>query len=91
MTDSTTPTLVLIGQRSNTLIRKYNEMKCFIRNNEDYVYGINVSRKMDYHAGGKLFIHGPKRSKENQLLSLKHPCWLSIGLSLKYTRLILTI
>ena len=27
---------------------------------------------MDYHAGGKWFIHGPKRRKENQLLSLKH-------------------
>ena len=26
---------------------------------------------MDYHAGGKWFIHGPKRRKENQLLSLK--------------------
>ena len=29
----------------------------------------NVSRKVDYHAGGKWFIHGPKRHKENQLLS----------------------
>ena len=36
----------------------------------------NVSRKVDYHAGGKWFIHGPKRRKENQLLSLKHSCWL---------------
>ena len=36
----------------------------------------NVSRKVDYHAGGKWFTHGPKRRKENQLLSLKHPCWL---------------
>ena len=25
----------------------------------------NVSRKVDYHAGGKWFIHGPKRHKEN--------------------------
>ena len=25
----------------------------------------NVSRKVDYHAGGKWFIHGPKRRKEN--------------------------
>ena len=39
----------------------------------------NVSRKMDYHAGGKWFIHGPKRHRENQLLSLKHPCWLSLA------------
>ena len=31
----------------------------------------NVSRKVDYHAGGKWFIHGPKRRKENQLLSRK--------------------
>ena len=38
----------------------------------------NVSRKMDYHAGGMWFIHGPKRHKENQLLSLKHPCWFSL-------------
>ena len=33
---------------------------------------------MDYHAGSKWFIHGPKHHKENQLLSLKHPCWLSL-------------
>ena len=32
---------------------------------------------MDHHAEGKWFIHGPKRRKENQLLSLKLPCWLS--------------
>ena len=38
----------------------------------------NVNRKVDYHAGGKWFIHGPKRRKENHLLSLKHPCWLSL-------------
>ena len=38
----------------------------------------SVSRKVDYHAGDKWFIHGPKRRKENQLLSLKHPCWLSL-------------
>ena len=38
----------------------------------------NVSRKVDYHAGGKWFIHGPKRRKENQLLSLKHAYWLSL-------------
>ena len=38
----------------------------------------NVSRKVDYHAGGKWFIHGPERRKENQLPSLKHPCWLSL-------------
>ena len=37
----------------------------------------NVSRKVDYHAGGK-FIHGPKRRKENQLLSPEYPCWLSL-------------
>ena len=43
----------------------------------------NVSRKkVDYHAGGKWFIHGPKRRKENQLLSLKHP--LLINLSIKH-------
>ena len=32
----------------------------------------NVSRKVDYHAGGKWSIHGPKRRKENQLPSLNH-------------------
>ena len=25
----------------------------------------NVSRKVDYHAGGKWFIHGPKRRNDN--------------------------
>ena len=25
----------------------------------------NVGRKVDYHAGGKWFIYGPKRRKEN--------------------------
>ena len=33
----------------------------------------NLGRNVDYHAGGKWFIQGPKRHKENQLLSLKHP------------------
>ena len=42
----------------------------------------NVSRKVDYHAGGKWFIHGPKRCKENQLLSLKHPWCSSKSLTL---------
>ena len=37
---------------------------------------------MDYRAGGKWFIHGPKRRKENQLLSLEHPCWLSLVYSM---------
>ena len=40
-----------------------------------------MSRKADYHAGGKWFIHGPKHHKENQLLSLKHHCWLSLALN----------
>ena len=39
----------------------------------------NVTPKVDYHAGGKWFIHGPKRHKENQLLSLKYPCWLFLA------------
>ena len=39
----------------------------------------NVSRKVDYHAGGKWSNHGPKRHKENQFLSLKPPCWLSLA------------
>ena len=44
----------------------------------------SVSRKLDHHAGGKWFIHGPKRRKENQLLSLKHPCGLSFVIACKY-------
>ena len=44
----------------------------------------NVSRKVDYHAGGKWFIHGPKRRKENQLLSLKHP-WYIVDTRAKMT------
>ena len=38
------------------------------------VLKIVKSRKVDHHAGGKWFIHGPKRRNENQLLSLEHPC-----------------
>ena len=38
----------------------------------------NESRNMDYHAGGKWFILGPKRRKDNQLLSMKQPYWLSL-------------
>ena len=44
----------------------------------------NVSRKEDYHAGSKWFLHGPKRRKENQMLNLKHPCWLSLSIACKY-------
>ena len=44
----------------------------------------NVSRKVDYHAGGKWLIHGPKRHKENQLISLKHPWPLLIILSIAW-------
>ena len=29
---------------------------------------------------------GPKRRKENQLLNLKHPCWLGLGLGLSVIR-----
>ena len=32
----------------------------------------NVGRKVGYHAGGKWFIHDPKRRKGTQLLNLKH-------------------
>ena len=32
---------------------------------------------VDQHAGGKWLIHDTKRSKENQLQSLKHPCRIS--------------
>ena len=63
-------------------------MKPWARNNNEYMKSYsnlhtnshfkNVNRKVDYHSGGKWFIHGPKRRKENQLLSLKHPCWLSL-------------
>ena len=37
----------------------------------------NLNRKVDYLTGGKWFIHGPKHRKENQLLILEHPRWLS--------------
>ena len=31
--------------------------------------------KVDQHAGGKWLIHDTKRRKDNQLQSLKLPCW----------------
>ena len=43
----------------------------------------NVSLKVDYHAEGKWFIHGPKCRKENQLLSLKHPCMIILSIAFK--------
>ena len=36
-----------------------------------------INLKLDHHTGGKWFIYSPKHRKENQLLSLKHYCWLS--------------
>ena len=30
--------------------------------------------KVDPHVEDRRFIHGPKHRKENQLLSLEHPC-----------------
>ena len=38
----------------------------------------SLNLKVDHHTGGKWFIHGPKHRKENQLLSMEHPCWLSL-------------
>ena len=37
----------------------------------------HISLTLLHHTRGKLFILGPRRRNENQLLSLKHPCWLS--------------
>ena len=37
-----------------------------------------VSRKTDYHAGGKWFIHGPRRCKENRLLILYDIWYISL-------------
>ena len=37
-----------------------------------------MNLKLDHHTRGKWFIHGPKHRKENQLLSLKPPCWLKL-------------
>ena len=34
-------------------------------------------QKVDQHAGGKWLIHDTKRRKDNQLQSLKLPCWTS--------------
>ena len=34
-------------------------------------------QKVDQHAGGKWLIHDTKRRKDNQLQSLKLPCWIS--------------
>ena len=34
-------------------------------------------QKVDQHAGGKWFINGTKRRKDNQLQSLKLPCRIS--------------
>ena len=39
---------------------------------------LNTWTKVDYHTGGKWFVHCPKHHKENQLLSLEHPCRLSL-------------
>ena len=36
----------------------------------------NKDLQVDHHAGGKWFIHGLKRHKENQFQSLELPCWL---------------
>ena len=37
----------------------------------------NINLKLDHHTGGKWFIHDPEHHKGNQLLSMKHSCWLS--------------
>ena len=39
---------------------------------------------MDYHAGGKWFIHGPKRRKEIQLLTEPESPLLVILIACKY-------
>ena len=44
----------------------------------------NVSRKVDYHAGGKWFIHGPKRRKENQLLKTETPLRIILSIACKW-------
>ena len=61
-----------------TEVTNYNK---YMKSHCKFTYKLlfkNVSRKVDYHAGGKWFIHVPKRRNENQLLSLKDPCWLSL-------------
>ena len=51
------------------------------RNNNKFIYKISLQTYIpNSHFeiwAEKWFIHGPKRHNENQLLSLKHPCWLS--------------
>ena len=38
----------------------------------------HLNLKEDHHTGDKWLIHGPRHHKENQLLSLEHPCWLCL-------------
>ena len=64
-----------------------------IRKSKYYVYGIwNITPNLhtNFHfwkmwaeswtimQEASFFIHGPKRRKENHLLSLKRPCWVSV-------------
>ena len=45
----------------------------------------NVSRKVDCHAGGKWFIHGPKRRNENQLVAKPEtPLLIILNIAYKY-------
>ena len=55
----------------NSVGRGYNK---YIEYHSKLTYQLsfwNLSWKVDYHAGGKWFIHGVKRRKKNQFLSLK--------------------
>ena len=57
---------------------KKNEDKLSIMSNLQPNCCLKVDfQKVDQHAGGKWFIHGSKRRKDNQLQSLKLPCRIS--------------
>ena len=49
-----------------------------IRSNLQTHYQFKLEfQKVDLHTGGKLFIHGIKHHKDNQLQSLELPCIIS--------------
>ena len=52
-------------------------MFSFMSNLQTYYHFKLDFQKVDQHIGGKLLIHSTKRSKDNQLQSLEHPCRVS--------------
>ena len=55
-----------------------NKEMCSLISNLQTVYNFKLDfQKVDQHTGGKWFIHGTKRRKDNQLQSLELPCRIS--------------